>query len=180
MSAAVIMKGLILSAAALLVGCNSSGRSLLEQEIGPRSDPNATKPAIFVNAPQSIVHETLTQRARQRGTNIIEIIKSGVTLEILLSRSSDVVERQCGQHQFGRRVRVILYTEPFGTGTAVTEDRFVIDDPIKPCKLNLTQADIEEGKNSLAGLKREVELRVRTRQSEPRAQSERIQWSGIE
>jgi hypothetical protein len=160
MIAVFIARGVTLSTAMLLVGCNSSGRESREPQTGPRADPNAAKPAIYINASQSAVHEELTRRAAQRGTKIVEVAKSGVKLEVGLNQSSPIVEIQCGPHQVGRVLQVVVSTEPFGSGTAVTEDRFIIDGSDRRCKLNLTSSDLEEGKGTLAGLKRQVEERV--------------------
>eukprot|EP01036_Dinobryon_divergens_P001370 gene1370-1783_t len=85
------------------------------------------RPSIAVNAPPKRVQDTIIARAQRRGTTILGANLTGVTLEIPLRQSSEVVVRQCGEHRDGRTLRVYLETVANGPGTTVSEDRFVID-----------------------------------------------------
>jgi hypothetical protein len=115
------------------------------------------RPSVVINATPQKVQDTITARARSRGTNILGANRTGVTLEVPLRASSPVVTEQCGAHQDGRTLRVYLETLPNGGGTTVTEDRFVIDGGSRTCKLQLTQTDIDEANRSLGELKQQSE-----------------------
>lgn len=124
----------------------------------------AGRPTVAIAAPPSRVQDTIIARARSRGTTIVGSNSTGVTLEAQLASSTEVVERQCGPHRPGRAQRIYLETLPDGTGTIVSEDRFIVDDGASVCQLALTPADVENGSRALGDLKRQAEgQRVSTR-----------------
>jgi hypothetical protein len=118
---------------------------------------SGNKPTVLVAAPPQRVQDTIIERARSRGTNVLGANLTGVTLEVPLRQSSQVVEQQCGPHQEGRTLRVYLATSPDGPGTIVTEDRYVIDGGATTCQLQLTDSDIQEANRSLGDLKTQAE-----------------------
>jgi hypothetical protein len=119
---------------------------------------NGGRPSIAVNAPPKRVQDTIIARARQRGTTVLGANLTGVTLEIPLKQSSEVVVSQCGPHRDDRTLRVYLETLANGAGTTVSEDRFVIDGGSTSCQLQLTQADVDGANRSLAELKSQSEV----------------------
>jgi hypothetical protein len=138
---------------------SSAGVSIPPQQQLPvvTQPQGGNRPSVVINATPQKVQDTITARARARGTNILGANRTGVTLEVPLRASSPVVTEQCGAHQEGRTLRVYLETLPNGSGTTVTEDRFVIDGGSRTCKLQLTQTDIDEANRSLAELKQQSE-----------------------
>ena len=110
-----------------------------------------------LNAPPERVQNAIIARAKSRGTTVLGANRTGVTLEIPLRASSPVVEEQCGPHRADRTLRVYLETLSNGTGTIVSEDRFVIDGGATSCQLKLTDSDVTEGNRSLADLKKQSE-----------------------
>jgi hypothetical protein len=171
----IIARGAVLTAAIALGGCNAGGGNPFSNPFGS-SQPRVTAPApqqqlpvvtqqpaagnrptMLINATPKRVQDTIIARAQRRGTNIVGASTTGVTLEVPLKQSSAVVEQQCGPHKEGRTVRVYLETLPNGSGTAVAEDRFVIDGGASSCQLQLTQADVDESNKSLADLKQQSE-----------------------
>jgi hypothetical protein len=170
----IIAKGAALTAAVLLTGCNAGSGNPFSNPFGssqprvatpaPQPQPVVTaqpaagnRPTMLINATPKRVQDTIIARAQRRGTNIVGASTTGVTLEVPLKQSSAVVEQQCGPHKEGRTVRVYLETLPNGSGTAVAEDRFVIDGGASSCQLQLTQADVDESNKSLADLKQQSE-----------------------
>jgi hypothetical protein len=168
----IIARGAVLTAAIALSGCNAGGGNPFSNPFGglqrvaqPQqqlpvvtAQPAAgSRPTMLINATPKRVQDTIIARAQRRGTNIVGASPTGVTLEVPLKQSSAVVEQQCGPHKEGRTVRVYLETLPNGTGTAVAEDRFVIDGGASSCQLQLTQADVDESNKSLADLKQQSE-----------------------
>jgi hypothetical protein len=122
---------------------------------------------VLINAPQKRVQDTIVARAQKRGTNVLGANQTGVTLEIPLKQSSEVVVQQCGPHRDGRTIRVYLETVSTGpNATTVNEQRFIIDGGANTCALSLPQADVDEANRSLADLKRESEQR-RTASANP-------------
>ncbi len=174
----IIARGAVLTAAIALSGCNAGGGNPFSNPFGssqPRvaqpqqAQPVVTaqpaagnRPTMLINATPKRVQDTIIARAQRRGTNIVGASTTGVTLEVPLKQSSAVVEQQCGPHKEGRTVRVYLETLPNGSGTAVAEDRFVIDGGASSCQLQLTQADVDESNKSLADLKQQSEAPPRT------------------
>jgi hypothetical protein len=118
---------------------------------------SASKPTVLIAASPQRVQDTIIERARSRGTNVLGANLTGVTLEVPLRQSSQVVEQQCGPHQDGRTLRVYLATSPDGRGTIVTEDRYVIDGGMTTCQLQLTDDDIQGANRQLADLKAQAE-----------------------
>ncbi|MGL4438903.1 MAG: hypothetical protein ACRCUE_06490 [Bosea sp. (in: a-proteobacteria)] len=118
---------------------------------------SGNKPTVQINVSPQRVQDTIIARARSRGTNVLGANATGVTLEVPLRQSSQVVEQQCGPHQDGRTLRVYLATAPDGPGTIVTEDRYVIDGGATTCQLQLTDSDIQEANRSLGDLKAQAE-----------------------
>ncbi|MGL4241357.1 MAG: hypothetical protein ACRCTI_09640 [Beijerinckiaceae bacterium] len=125
----------------------------------PAPQTSSTAPAVSINAAPKRVQDTIVARAQRRGTTVLGANNTGVTLEIPLRQSSEVVTQQCGPHRDGRTLRVYLETTPAGAGTNVTEQRFVIDGGQSTCQIQLTQADVDEANRSLGDLKREAEQR---------------------
>jgi hypothetical protein len=173
----ITRKGMLAAGAALLLaGCTSSGNPFANPFGGqPRPQPVAVQPSpapapaaqsagvapsIAINASQKRVQDTIVSRAQRRGTNVLGANASGVTLEIPLRQSSEVVTQQCGPHRDGRTIRVYLETVPTGPSTTtVNEQRFIIDGGTSTCALSLLQGDVDEANRSLADLKRESEQR---------------------
>jgi hypothetical protein len=177
-----IAKGAALTAAVLLTGCNAGGGSPFSNPFGgsqprvaaPSPQPQlpvvtqqpaaATggRPSMVINATPKRVQDTIIARAQRRGTTIVGANQTGVTLEAPMANSNSVVETQCGPHKTGRTQRIYLETLPNGSGTTVSEDRFIIDDGSKSCQLTLPQADVEAANKSLADLKQQSEAAPRT------------------
>jgi hypothetical protein len=171
-------KGLVVTAAALLLGACSGGGSPFSNPFGssappPRveqlpvaANPQAAgaggRPSVVVNVPPARVQATIMDRAKTRGTMVLGANQTGVTLEIPLRQSSEVVVQQCGPHRDNRTLRVYLETLPNGPGTTVSEDRYVVDGGQSSCQLKLTQADVEDANRSLEDLKRQAEGAPRT------------------
>ncbi len=164
------MKRLVLAASVLmLAGCGGGLRSPFgggEQRVAPvQPAPQPTQPAqqaggrpsIAINATPQKVQDTIIARAQRRGTTIVGSNQTGVTLEAPLASSTEVVEQQCGPHRPGRTQRIYLETLPSGTGTVVSEDRFIVDDGARSCQLSLTPADVENGNRALMDLKQQSE-----------------------
>jgi hypothetical protein len=137
----------------------SAGSTVVSAPPPVVAPPAATggRPSVTVNASPKRVQDTIIARAQRRGTTILGANLTGVTLEIPLRQSSEVVVSQCGPHRDGRTLRVYLETIANGPGTTVSEDRFVIDGGTTSCQLSLTQADVEEANRSLADLKSQSE-----------------------
>lgn len=177
-----MVKGLASAAAALLLaGCNTSGspfsnpfgsnpprqQTAAATPAAPAAQGTGVAPSIAINASQKRVQDTIVERAQRRRTNVLGANASGVTLEIPLAQSSEVVVQQCGPHRDGRTIRVYLETVPTGpTTTTVNEQRFIIDGGTSTCALSLPQGDVDEANRSLADLKREAEQR-RTASANP-------------
>jgi hypothetical protein len=168
-----VTKGIATVGAAMLVaGCTSSGNPFSNPfgSSQPRPQPVAVQPApapiattgarptIAITAAPKRVQDTILARAQRRGTKIVGANQTGVTLEAPLANSTDVVVQQCGPHQPGRAQRIYLETQPSGSGTVVSEDRFIVDGD-RACQLQLTPEDVENGNRALADLKRESEQR---------------------
>jgi hypothetical protein len=155
---------------ALLAGCNAGGNPFGNPFGGqPRvasgqlpvvSQPppvSGGRPSVTINAPPKRVQDTIVARAERRGTTVVGTNQTGVTLEVPLKASSAVVVQQCGEHQANRTLRVYLETLPNGTGTIVSEDRYVVDNGASSCQLSLTQADVDDANRSLLELKQQSE-----------------------
>ncbi len=168
----IIARGAVLTATVLLVGCNAGGGNPFSNPFGgsqrvaqPQQQlPVVTaqpaaggRPSLLINASPKRVQDTIIARAQRRGTTIVGANQTGVTLEAPMPSSSEVVESQCGPHRAGRTQRIYLETLPNGTGTAVSEDRFIIDDGASSCQLKLTQADVDGANKALADLKQQSE-----------------------
>ncbi len=164
------MKRMILAAAVLaLAGCGGSARlpfgsdprtaSLqpTPQPVQPAPQAGGGRPSVAINATPQKVQDTIIARAQRRGTTIVGSNQTGVTLEAPLASSTEVVEQQCGPHRPGRTQRIYLETLPSGTGTVVSEDRFIVDDGSRSCQLTLTAADVEGANASLMDLKQQSE-----------------------
>ncbi len=164
------MKRMILAAAVLaLAGCGGAPRLPFgaDQRVGslqptpqptqPAPQAGGARPSVVVNATPQKVQDTIIARAQRRGTTIVGSNQTGVTLEAPLASSTEIVEQQCGPHRPGRTQRIYLETMPSGTGTIVSEDRFIVDDGSRSCQLTLTPADVENGNRALADLKQESE-----------------------
>lgn len=154
----------------LLAGCNAGGnpfgnpfgsRSRLadqQQPVVAQPMPaSGGRPSVAINAPPKRVQDTIVARAERRGTTVVGANQTGVTLEIPLATSSPVVVQQCGEPRGNRTLRVYLETLPDGTGTIVSEDRYVIDNGATSCQLSLTQADVDDANRSLLELKQQAE-----------------------
>jgi hypothetical protein len=129
--------------------------------VQPAPTPVATtaaRPTVQIAAAPKRVQDTILARAQRRGTKIVGANQTGVTLEAPLASSTDVVVQQCGPHAPGRAQRIYLETQPSGSGTVVSEDRFIVDGD-RACQLQLTPEDVENGNRALADLKRESEQR---------------------
>ncbi len=163
------MKRMILAAAVLaLAGCGTTPRlpfggdgrvapTPAPQPVQPPPQAGGARPSVAVNATPQKVQDTIIARAQRRGTTIVGSNQTGVTLEAPLASSTEVVEQQCGPHRPGRTQRIYLETMPSGTGTIVSEDRFIVDDGSRSCQLTLTPADIEGANASLMDLKQQSE-----------------------
>jgi hypothetical protein len=149
---------------------SSVGISVPPTQLPVATPQQGNRPSMAINASPDRVQETIIARARSRGTNVLGSNSTGVTLEVPLRASSQIVTEQCGPHQNNRTLRVYLETLSSGTGTSVTEDRFVIDDGARTCKLQLTQTDIDDANKALADLKQQSESRrvaVAPRRNDP-------------
>jgi len=149
---------------------NTVGITVGQPQLPVVTPQSGNRPSMAINASPERVQETIIARARTRGTNVLGSNRTGVTLEVPLRASSQIVTEQCGPHQNNRTLRVYLETLPNGPGTSVTEDRFVIDDGSRTCKLQLTQTDIDDANKSLADLKQQSESRrvaVAPRRNDP-------------
>jgi len=154
------------AAAIALAGCGSRspfGSEPRMASLPPVAQPvrpqpqSAGRPSVLINAAPKRVQDTIIARARSRGTTIVGSNQTGVTLEAALASSTEVVEQQCGPHRPGRAQRIYLETLPDGTGTVVSEDRFIVDDGATVCQLTLNATDIENGNRALADLKQQSE-----------------------
>jgi hypothetical protein len=169
-----LTKAAVALTGAMLAGCSSSGnpfgnpfgsqppRQQLPVVAQPAPTPQQSAggvPSVNIDAPPKRVQDTIVARAQRRGTNVLGANNTGVTLEVPLRQSSEVVVQQCGEHREGRTLRVYLETTPSGAGTLVTEQRFVIDGGQSTCQLQLTQSDVDGANRSLAELKQESEQR---------------------
>jgi hypothetical protein len=125
--------------------------------VAPPPVASGQKPTIAINAPVRRVQDTIVERARSRGTNVLGTNNTGVTLEVPLRQSSDVIVQQCGEHRPGRTLRVYLETLPNGSGTLVGEERYIIDGGTSTCKLSLTADDVQGANRQLADLKQQSE-----------------------
>lgn len=158
--------GVMAMAGLLLAGCNAGGNPfgsrlrLGEQQLPVVAQPASTpgiRPSVAINAPPKRVQDTIVERAERRGTTVLGTNQTGVTLEIPLATSSPVVVQQCGEPRGNRTLRVYLETLADGTGTIVSEDRYVIDNGATSCQLSLTQADVDDANRSLLELKQQAE-----------------------
>jgi hypothetical protein len=138
-------------------GCNatSAPRSQIV-EPGPAAEPNATKAAIYVAASPLTVSTQLVVRARSRGSFIGEVTSRRVVIEADIPTNA-FLEQQCGVDGSIRRVRAVVQLEPFQSGTAVTEDRFVVASTGNVCALTLSRDEIERIRASLRELKDQSE-----------------------
>jgi hypothetical protein len=170
----MLEKGTIAAAMLLLAGCTSGGNPFSnpfggsagsrvggqqQLPVVPQQPAAAAggRPSMVINASPKRVQDTIVARAQRRGTTVVGANQTGVTLEIPLKASSDVVVQQCGEHRENRTLRVYLETLPNGSGTTVSEDRYVIDGGASSCQLRLTQVDVDEANKSLADLKQQSE-----------------------
>ncbi|MGL4636057.1 MAG: hypothetical protein ACRCWF_08760 [Beijerinckiaceae bacterium] len=128
-----------------------------QQPLPVVTTPTGDKPTMIINAPVNRVQDAIVRRAQQRGTTVVGVNQTGVTLERALTSSPPVLENNCGPHQQGRSVRIYLATQGDGARTVVTEERFVIDPGPKVCSVVLPAADIAEANKSLADLKQQSE-----------------------
>jgi hypothetical protein len=175
---ATIRGALAIAAACALAGCTSSSSPFSnpfgsapaprpvappvappQLPVVPTPPPPAAggRPSMVINASPKRVQDTIIARAQRRGTTILGANQTGVTLEIPLRQSSEIVVQQCGEHKPNRTLRVYLETLPNGSGTTVSEERYVIDGGQSSCQLRLTQSDVEEANKSLADLKQQSE-----------------------
>jgi hypothetical protein len=171
-----VTKGIMTAGAAmLLAGCNMSGNPFgnpfgssqprpqpvaVQPSPAPAPVASAGTPSVQIASSQKRVQDTIVARAQRRSTNVLGANNTGVTLEIPLRQSSEVVVQQCGPHRDGRTLRVYLETIANGpSATTVNEQRFVIDGGQSTCQVQLTPSDVEEANKSLADLKREAEQR---------------------
>jgi hypothetical protein len=136
----------------------SAGVTIPSQPVAPPPQAIAgQKPTIAINAPVRRVQDTIVERAKTRGTTVLGANSTGVTLEVPLRQSSEVIVQQCGEHRPGRTLRVYLETLPNGTGTLVGEERFIIDGGTSTCRLSLTADDVQGANRQLADLKQQAE-----------------------
>jgi hypothetical protein len=160
-----------------LAGCVGGrvGFPALESPRPPQPAPAMLQPApatgsqpqILINAPSKRVQDTIIARAQTRGTNIVGANLTGVTLEVPLNQSSELVVQQCGPHEPGRTIRVYLETVGAGNTTTVTERRFIVDGGSRSCELSLPPGDVDQANRSLADLKTQAERPARTAQRPP-------------
>jgi hypothetical protein len=159
--------GALALAGLMLAGCSAGGspygnRSRLGEPQfpvvpAPLAPAAGGRPSMVINAPPKRVQDTIVARAGRRGTTVVGTNQTGVTLEIPLATSSPVVVQQCGEPRGNRTLRVYLETLADGTGTIVSEDRYVIDNGATSCQLSLTQADVDDANRSLRELKQQAE-----------------------
>jgi hypothetical protein len=149
----------ILTAAALaagLAGCLSR-TSLIETPPPAAPIPQATAPgpSIFIAAPGARVRSVIAARAQSRGTTVASNTAAGVVLERVLPQSTETLEAQCGPHRSGRIIRVILSTRDGPGGTALSEQRFIVDGP-EICPVTLTPEEIAQANASLQDTRNQV------------------------
>ena len=124
--------------------------------------PQIAVPTVLINAPPVTVRETIVKRAKSRGTTVASIEPAGIVLERVLTSSPAALESSCGPHKEGRRIRVLLGTLEQGSGTLVSEQRFVVDGESE-CRVLQTPDVVEDARRSLNELKTQVETAVAAR-----------------
>ncbi|MET0604918.1 MAG: hypothetical protein ABWZ80_00530 [Beijerinckiaceae bacterium] len=115
----------------------------------------ASDPSVFITAPGTRVRAVIAARAQSRGTTVASNTPQGVILERALAQSPEALEAQCGPHQPGRLIRVVLSTANSPGGTTVTEQRFIVDGA-DVCPVTLTPAEVEQANAALQETRNQV------------------------
>ena len=143
-----------------LGGCIST--RLASNAPAPVVSPQIAVPTVLINAPAIKVRQTIVARAKTRGTTVAGIEPGGIVLERTMSATPAALESVCGPQKEGRRIRVLLGTAEQGTGTLVSEQRFIVDGE-NECRILQTPDVVEDARRSLNELKTEVETAVAQR-----------------
>ncbi|WP_342362594.1 hypothetical protein [Terrarubrum flagellatum] len=115
----------------------------------------AAGPSIVIAAPGARVRTVIATRAQARGTTVASNTPAGVVLERQLAQSTETLEAQCGPHRTGRLIRVVLSTAPAGSGTQVSEQRFIVDGG-DVCPVQLTPEDVAQANAGLQEIRDQV------------------------
>lgn len=122
------------------------------------------RPQVFVNAPVQVVRDVISDSAAKRGS-AIRLVGDGLILEAPLAESRAEVVSQCGEHRPGRLTRVVLRTVPQGSGTLLSEERFIVDGG-NVCALAMSAADASQSRDALTRVKLTAEtVQARFRQA---------------
>lgn len=113
------------------------------------------RPQVFVSAPVQVVRDVISDSAARRGTTV-RLVGDGLVLEAPLAESRAEVVSQCGEHRPGRLTRVVLRTVPQGSGTLLSEERFIVDGG-NVCALAMSTADASQSREALTRVKQTAE-----------------------
>lgn len=139
----------------LAVAACSTSRPPVVQAPQPAPAPVATGPSILIEAPAARVRQTIAARTAARGGKVAANSPEGIVLEAPMRETNQVLADQCGPHQAGRLLRVLLATDSTPAGTLVSERRFVIDGG-SSCQVRLTDQEVDQANRSLEDLRKQV------------------------
>jgi hypothetical protein len=121
----------------------------------PQPQTQAQVPSVFITAPGQRVRSVIAARAQSRGTTVAANTPQGVVLEREIPSSTEALEAQCGPHQAGRKIRVVLATQEAPGGTTVTEQRYILDGG-GVCPVTLTSEEVTQANASLQDTRNQV------------------------
>ncbi len=121
----------------------------------PQPQTQALVPSVFITAPGQRVRAVIAARAQSRGTTVASNTPQGVVLEREIPSSTEALEAQCGPHQAGRKIRVVLATQDAPGGTTVSEQRYILDGG-GVCPVTLTPEEVTQANASLQDTRNQV------------------------
>lgn len=121
----------------------------------PAPGPVVVGPSIMIEAPAARVRQTIAARTASRGGKVAANTPEGIVLERPMAETNAVLADQCGPHQPGRLLRVLLGTQSSGAGTLVTESRYIVDAG-NVCQVKMTADEVTQANASLEDLRKQV------------------------
>lgn len=120
-------------------------------------DRGARKPAVFINAAPERVHQVIAQRSQAQGFEVVSNSGGTLVLERPHGFTTGYLASQCGPQAPGRVIRIRFVTAPLRAGTAVTEDRYLVDPGQAPCRFQMSQGALESRNEGLGAVKQFIE-----------------------